>query len=89
MKATVFKAWYKTAAAENVETSDLFNCAGFFWLNLTDKQRAKMCQLLELQHCKVVDVEGEKCFNFKMGSASKVFKPKRPPGRPSGPAARR
>lgn len=36
MKATVFKDWYKTAAAENIETSDLFNCAGFFWLDLTD-----------------------------------------------------
>jgi hypothetical protein len=67
MKATVFKDWYKTAAAENVETSDLFNCAGFFWLGLTDKQHAKMCQLLELQHCKVVDVEGEKWFQLQNG----------------------
>ena len=50
MKSTVFKDWYKTAAAENI-----------------DKQHAKMCQLLELQHRKVVDVEGEKWFQLQNG----------------------
>lgn len=67
MTSTVFKGWYKAAAAVNIETSDLFNCSGFFWLGLTDKQHAKMCQLLEQQHCKVVDVEGTKWFQLQNG----------------------
>ena len=46
MTTAIFNKWYAKAASCNIETSDLFNCAAFFWVNLTDKQLAKMSKLL-------------------------------------------
>lgn len=56
MKTSEFNAYYNAAVKANIETSDLFNCAGFFWLGLTDKQLHKMCELLKAQRCQTVVV---------------------------------
>lgn len=40
MTTADFNKWYAKAASCNIEDSDLFNCAAFFWVNLTDKQLA-------------------------------------------------
>ena len=73
MTTALFKKCYVKAASVNVETSELFNCAAFFWLNLTDKQLAKMSKLLKMQHCKVVIFRGEEWFELKNGNKIKVI----------------
>lgn len=73
MKTSIFNNWYAKAASCNIETSELFNCAGFFWMNLTDKQLGKMSKLLKMQHCKVVYFAGEEWFELKNGNKIKVI----------------
>lgn len=73
MTTAIFNKWYAKAASCNIETSDLFNCAAFFWVNLTDKQLAKMSKLLKMQRCKVVDFRGEEWFELRNGNKIKVI----------------
>lgn len=44
-----------------------FNCAGWFWLNLTPKQLAKMTEILEEQSCPVVVFNGREWFQLENG----------------------
>jgi hypothetical protein len=54
MKTSEFNAYYRTAIESNVVESDLFNCAGYFWINLTLSQHRKMYDLLIKQGNKEV-----------------------------------
>ena len=45
-----FKKWYKSGEmCGNIVKSDLFNCAGYFWINLTSKQLDAMYKLMKAQ----------------------------------------
>lgn len=67
MKTADFNKCYDVATRRNVETDEWFNCAGFFWLNLTDRQLHKMCELLKAQQCKTVVVDGRTWFELQNG----------------------
>lgn len=41
--------------------------AGFFWVNLSDRQLQKMQQLLKAQGCKTVEKNGEEWFSLNSG----------------------
>lgn len=47
MQTSTFNRIYKTAQQVNLESNDWFNYAGFFWVNLSDRQLQKMQQLLK------------------------------------------
>jgi hypothetical protein len=56
MKATEFKQWYEMAKQSKKITSDsTFLVAGYFWINLTEKQLQKMAALMIEQGAEVVD----------------------------------
>lgn len=52
MQTSTFNRIYKTAQQVNLESNDWFNYAGFFWVNLSDRQLQKMQQLLKAQAAK-------------------------------------
>lgn len=54
MKAADFNKAYEAGKGCNIQTNEWFNCAGWFWINLTDKQHAKMIQLMIAQGAEVV-----------------------------------
>ena len=57
----------KNAQQVNLESNDWFNYAGFFWVNLSDRQLQKMQQLLKAQGCKTVEKNGEEWFSLNSG----------------------
>ena len=71
MKQSQFTACYDTATKCNIETSEFFNCAGFFWLGLSPKQMHKMCELLSLQGCPTVERNGAAWFVLANGTQIK------------------
>ena len=46
MKTKDFKVIYENAKKVDIKHNEWFNVAGWFWLNLTDKQLQKMWDLL-------------------------------------------
>lgn len=60
MQTSTFNRIYKTAQQVNLESNDWFNYAGFFWVNLSDRQLQKMQQLLKAQGCKTVEQNGSR-----------------------------
>lgn len=67
MQTSTFNRIYKTAQQVNLESNDWFNYAGFFWVNLSDRQLQKMQQLLKSQGCKTVEKNGEEWFSLNSG----------------------
>ena len=67
MKTADFNKCYTAAQGRNIETDDWFNCAGFFWLGLTEHQLHKMCQLLKAQGCRTVTRDGAVWFELQSG----------------------
>ena len=53
MKTADFNKAYEYALRVNVCSDDWFNTAGWFWINLTDKQLSKMVSLLIAQGAEV------------------------------------
>lgn len=50
MKANEFKNCYEMAKNVDIKNNEWFNCAGWFWINLTAKQHQKMWDLLLAQN---------------------------------------
>ncbi len=46
MHTSEFKKAFERAKSVNIVNDDLFNCAGWFWINLTELQHKKMYGLL-------------------------------------------
>lgn len=56
MRATEFKQWYEMAQkGGDVVNDSTFLVAGYFWINLTEKQTQKMSSLMVKQGAQVVD----------------------------------
>ena len=51
---STFDKIYANAQNMNIETSEWFNRAGFFWCQCTEKQLQKMRLLLRAQGCKTI-----------------------------------
>lgn len=54
MTTSTFDKIYANAQNMNIETSEWFNRAGFFWCQCTEKQLQKMRLLLRAQGCKTI-----------------------------------
>ena len=52
MKNSDFNTWLVLAKKENIVDSDIFNSAGYFWINLTDRQLKTMYNLMKSQGAK-------------------------------------
>lgn len=74
MQTSTFNRIYKTAQQVNLESNDWFNYAGFFWVNLSDRQLQKMQQLLKAQGCKTVEKNGEEWFSLNSGILIKTHR---------------
>ena len=55
MKTTEFKKYYNKAKETKVQEDPLFLSAGYFWINLTEKQQSKMVDLLIKQGATIED----------------------------------
>lgn len=53
MKRADFNKAYEAAKTVKVENDQWFNCMGWFWINLTDKQLTKMAELMIEQGSKI------------------------------------
>ncbi len=63
----LFKGYYEQAKVCRIETSDLFNCDGIFWISLTNRQQHKMCELLAAQKCPISIVSGCEWYQLQGG----------------------
>ena len=54
MKTGAFNRIYAEAQHVNIQSSEWFNFAGFFWMQCTEHQLSKMRELLRVQGCKTV-----------------------------------
>ena len=55
MKNHHFKPWHAQAIKEGVKNNPLFNCAGYFWLDLTPRQASAMIDILRKEEAKEDD----------------------------------
>jgi hypothetical protein len=68
MKISEFKSIYEQAKNINIVSSDFFNCAGWFWINLTETQHTKMYDLMVTQGAKeTIHVNGKKIIYLENG----------------------
>lgn len=72
MMTSTFDKIYANAQNMNIETSEWFNRAGFFWCQCTEKQLAKMRMLLKAQGCKTTVKNGEEWYILNSGTLIKV-----------------
>ncbi len=49
MKTSTFNRIFENARSVNIQSNEWFNYAGFFWMQCTEKQLAKMRMLLKAQ----------------------------------------
>lgn len=47
MKTSTFNRIFENARSVNIQSNEWFNYAGFFWMQCTEKQLAKMRMLLK------------------------------------------
>jgi hypothetical protein len=61
MKTNEFNKIFQYAKGVNVVNDDMLNCAGWFWINLTEIQHKKMYKLLLLQGAQeITNAKGKK-----------------------------
>ena len=72
MKTSAFNRIYAEAQHVNIQSSEGFNFAGFFWMQCTEKQLAKMRMLLKAQGCKTTVKNGEEWYILNSGTLIKV-----------------
>lgn len=67
MKASAFNHIYAEAQHVNIQSSEWFNFAGFFWMQCTEYQLSKMRELLRAQGCKTVQKDDGVWFALDKG----------------------
>lgn len=72
MKVTEFNQIYDTAKKVNIVNDSWFNCMGWFWINLTDKQLKKMYSLM-LEQGAEEEIENNKTF-IKLKNGLIIYK---------------
>ena len=72
MTTSTFDKIYANAQNMNIETSEWFNRAGFFWCQCTEKQLKKMRLLLRAQGCKTIMRDDGEWFVLKNGNIIKA-----------------
>ena len=72
MMTSTFNKIYANAQNMNIEISEWFNRAGFFWCQCTEKQLQKMRLLLRAQGCKTIMRDDGEWFVLKNGNIIKA-----------------
>lgn len=72
MKTSTFNRIFENARTVNIQSNEWFNYAGFFWMQCTEKQLAKMRMLLKAQGCKTTVKNGEEWYILNSGMLIKV-----------------
>ena len=72
MKTSTFNRIFENARSVNIQSNEWFNYAGFFWMQCTEKQLAKMRMLLKAQGCKTTVKNGEEWYILNSGTLIKV-----------------
>ena len=67
MKTSAFNRIYAEAQHVNIQSSEWFNFAGFFWMQCTEHQLSKMRDLLRAQGCKTVQKDDGVWFALDKG----------------------
>ena len=70
MKTSTFNRIFENARSVNIQSNEWFNYAGFFWMQCTEKQLAKMRMLLKAQGCKTTVKNGEEWYILNSGTLS-------------------
>lgn len=68
MKTSTFNRIFENARSVNIQSNEWFNYAGFFWMQCTEKQLAKMRMLLKAQGCKTTVKNGEEWYILNSGT---------------------
>ena len=72
MKTSTFNRIFENARTVNIQSNELFNYAGFFWMQCTEKQLAQMRMLLKAQNYKTTVKNGEEWYILNSGTLIKV-----------------
>lgn len=67
MKTSAFNRIYAEAQRVNIQSSEWFNFAGFFWMQCSERQLQKMRELLRAQGCRTVQKDDGKWFALDKG----------------------
>ena len=73
MKTSTFNRIFENARSVNIQSNEWFNYAGFFWMQCTEKQLAKMRMLLKAQGCKTTVKNGEEWYILNSGTLIKGY----------------
>ena len=71
-ETSTFNRIFENARSVNIQSNEWFNYAGFFWMQCTEKQLAKMRMLLKAQGCKTTVKNGEEWYILNSGTLMKV-----------------
>lgn len=67
MKTSAFNRIYAEAQRVNIQSSEWFNFAGFFWMQCSERQLQKMRGLLRARGCRTVQKDDGEWFALDNG----------------------